>query len=256
MRRATSVSTASTTRSAFCATLRERLRCKEIWVVGADRYRNPDDDLPAGLRRASATTITHELGAAARRRGVHHRPPGEMTRAALDDARSRAASEPDGQDPSAERHRIVVSPLVALPEPLQPVGVSKTKLGRPLADDQPARHPQGDRPARRLSRVHFASLASHEALDPETLQPAFAAVPVWPGHQRWPQARRAMATHGENCADLRYVLRRFIHKEPLRSAIADVVNATFRARRPDIWGEGPPPAPPTARSSAPGTRTC
>ena len=27
--------------------LRERLRCKEIWVVGANRYRNPDDDLPA-----------------------------------------------------------------------------------------------------------------------------------------------------------------------------------------------------------------
>src|SRR3954469_14138319 len=27
-------------------TLREKLRCKEIWVVGADRWRNPDDDLP------------------------------------------------------------------------------------------------------------------------------------------------------------------------------------------------------------------
>src|SRR6266545_1834492 len=27
-------------------TLRERLRCKEVWVVGADRYRNPDEDLP------------------------------------------------------------------------------------------------------------------------------------------------------------------------------------------------------------------
>ncbi len=26
--------------------LREHLRCKEIWVVGADRYRNPDEDLP------------------------------------------------------------------------------------------------------------------------------------------------------------------------------------------------------------------
>ena len=26
--------------------LREKLRCKEIWVVGAKRYRNPDDDLP------------------------------------------------------------------------------------------------------------------------------------------------------------------------------------------------------------------
>lgn len=27
--------------------LLERLRCKEIWVVGADRWRNPDEDLPA-----------------------------------------------------------------------------------------------------------------------------------------------------------------------------------------------------------------
>ena len=27
--------------------LRERVRSKEIWVVGPDRYRNPDEDLPA-----------------------------------------------------------------------------------------------------------------------------------------------------------------------------------------------------------------
>lgn len=26
--------------------LRDRLRCKEIWVEGADKYRNPDEDLP------------------------------------------------------------------------------------------------------------------------------------------------------------------------------------------------------------------
>ena len=25
----------------------DALRCKEIWVVGAGRWRNPDDDLPA-----------------------------------------------------------------------------------------------------------------------------------------------------------------------------------------------------------------
>ena len=31
--------------------LRERLRCKEIWVVGANRYRNPDDDLPADFEQ-------------------------------------------------------------------------------------------------------------------------------------------------------------------------------------------------------------
>ncbi|MGH7880830.1 MAG: Tn3 family transposase, partial [Candidatus Binataceae bacterium] len=27
--------------------LREQLRCKEIWVVSADRYRNPEEDVPA-----------------------------------------------------------------------------------------------------------------------------------------------------------------------------------------------------------------
>lgn len=30
--------------------LREGLRSKEIWVEGADRYRNPDDDLPADFQ--------------------------------------------------------------------------------------------------------------------------------------------------------------------------------------------------------------
>src|SRR3546814_11261292 len=31
------------------AQLRDRIRSKAIWVVGADRYRNPDDDLPKDL---------------------------------------------------------------------------------------------------------------------------------------------------------------------------------------------------------------
>ena len=26
--------------------LRDALRCRELWVVGADKYRNPEDDLP------------------------------------------------------------------------------------------------------------------------------------------------------------------------------------------------------------------
>jgi hypothetical protein len=29
--------------------LRERLRCKEIWVLGAHEWRNPDEDLPDGF---------------------------------------------------------------------------------------------------------------------------------------------------------------------------------------------------------------
>ena len=34
--------------------LRAQLRCKEIWVVGANRYRNPDEDLPADFETERA----------------------------------------------------------------------------------------------------------------------------------------------------------------------------------------------------------
>ena len=34
--------------------LRDKLRCKEVWVVGANRYRNPDDDLPADFEAQRA----------------------------------------------------------------------------------------------------------------------------------------------------------------------------------------------------------
>jgi hypothetical protein len=34
--------------------LRERLRCKEIWVIGAHEWRNPDEDLPADFENHRA----------------------------------------------------------------------------------------------------------------------------------------------------------------------------------------------------------
>lgn len=37
-------------------TLREQPRCKEIWVVGADRWRNPDEDCPPTSSHAVPST--------------------------------------------------------------------------------------------------------------------------------------------------------------------------------------------------------
>lgn len=34
--------------------LREHLRCKEIWITGADRWRSPDEDLPADFEARRA----------------------------------------------------------------------------------------------------------------------------------------------------------------------------------------------------------
>ena len=35
--------------------LREKVRTKEIWVVGANRFRNPDDDLPTDFEQNRTT---------------------------------------------------------------------------------------------------------------------------------------------------------------------------------------------------------
>ena len=38
--------------------LETKLRCREVWVEGADRFGNPDDDLPRDLRHGVSSTIT------------------------------------------------------------------------------------------------------------------------------------------------------------------------------------------------------
>ncbi len=50
--------------------------------------------------------------------------------------------------------------------------------------------------------------------------------------------RMSAGEHGFTYKDLLYVRRRFINKDHLRNAIRQVVNAIFRVRQPNIWGEG------------------
>ena len=53
--------------------LREALRRREIWVAGANRWRNPDDDLPTDFEENRDVHYAAIRGAA-RRRGVCRRP--------------------------------------------------------------------------------------------------------------------------------------------------------------------------------------
>ncbi len=44
--------------------------------------------------------------------------------------------------------------------------------------------------------------------------------------------------HDATYKDLLYVRRRFVTRDQLRHAITEVVNAIFRVRLPQVWGEG------------------
>jgi TnpA family transposase len=211
--------------------LREHLRCKEIWVVGADRYRNPDEDLPsdfADRRAAYYAALNQPLDADAfvetLRRGMD-----EALRA-LNDGLPRNSSVT-----ILRSGKIVVSPLAAQPEPAQ--------LGR-LKLELVERWPMTslldvlkETDLRVGFTEQFASASSREQLDRATLQKRLLLCLYGLGTNTGLK-RVASGDHGETVGDLRYVRRRYLRTEALRAAIAEVADGIFRARRPEIWGEG------------------
>jgi TnpA family transposase len=211
--------------------LRKRLRTKEIWVVGADRYRNPDLDLPPDFD--------------ARRDSYY--------------AQLNMPQDPEifiGQIQAALRHELVTlndglpnNPKVRL-----------RKQGKNLIHVTPLNR-QGDPPntealkreiGRRWSDVElidivkeadlrlqftaaFNTSASREMLTPAVLQRRLLLCLFGIGTNVGLK-RVASQQPSVTVDELRYVKRRFVQKDALRAAIAEIVNGTFSIRNPAIWG--------------------
>ena len=83
----------------------------------------------------------------------------------------------------------------------------------------------------------FRTIGSREVLNPEVLQRRLLLCLYGLGTNAG--LKRMCSGGGEDSyADLQYIRRRYITKEQLRSAIAQVCNAIFRVRNPALWGEG------------------
>lgn len=95
--------------------LRERLRCKEIWVEGADKWRNPEQDLPPDFvarRRQYYAELSKPLDAAEFIEPLRAEMAGELC------ALQEALPSCDWLNISARGSgRITLSPLDADPEP-------------------------------------------------------------------------------------------------------------------------------------------
>jgi TnpA family transposase len=210
--------------------LREQLRCKEIWVVGADRYRNPDEDLPrdfAERRETYYAELQQPLDADLFIGAV---------RRELDDA-LRMLHDGLPRNPWVKvlpRGKFVVSPLPAQPEPVR-LGNLKNELGQrwPMTS---LLDMLKETDLRVGITPHFVSTGAREHLDRAILQKRLLLCLYGLGTNAGLK-RIVDAEQTESLADLRYVRRRYIRKEALRAAIAAVANAIFRVRQPEIWGE-------------------
>ncbi len=230
--------------------LREGLRSKEIWVVGADRYRNPDDDLPQDFEERRGEYYE----------ALHHPAEAdafvEALRASMETALEELNAEMPGNAAVTLSEKgggwITLSTLGAQPEPPN-IGYLKTEVA--------ARWPMTnllDILKEADLRTGFTDLlttaGSREALDRETLQKRLLLCLYGLGTNTGLK-RVSAGDPGSTHDDLRYVRRKYVSREGLRATIAHLVNAIVAARKAEVWGRARRPAHRTPRSSGPGTRT-
>lgn len=213
--------------------LREQLRTKEVWVSGANRYRNPEQDLPRNFESKRDEYYS-----------FLRLPQDEKT--FLSNVRQELDEELHlfhNDLPNNKGVRILEKgngwiSLSPLPKQVEPRNL------RHLKDELLVRWANTsllDVLKEAEFRIGFTemfrSVTSFESMSRELLQPRLLLALYGLGTNTGLK-RVSNGQVDTDFKDLLYVRRRYVTKEQLREAIRLVVNATFSARDPRIWGEG------------------
>lgn len=213
--------------------VRDRIRCREIWVVGADKYRNPEEDLPQDFDE---------------KRSAYYEALALPTEAKsfvenLQRKMSEALNLLDTGLPHNQEVEIIdkkgvwikVSPLTPQEEPSNIYALKREIVSRwPMLSLLDVLK-EAD------LRIGFTDLfrspTSYELIERDMLQRRLLICLYGFGTNAG--LKRMSATDPDiSYKDLQYTARRFITKDYLRRAIAEVANATFRVRAAHLWGEG------------------
>ncbi len=213
--------------------VRERLRSKELWVFGAKRYRNPDEDLPTDfVRERAAYYAALKL-------------PRDATLfvSQLEQELGNALTRLNDEMASNEYVRILNKDggwisLSPLPVQIEPENLASLKIRMlerwPLTSLLDV-FKEADLRIR-FTDV-FRSATAWENLDREVIQERLLLTLYGLGSNAGIK-RMSAGQPRTKYKDLLYVRRRYITKDQLRAAIREVVNAIFRERSANIWGEG------------------
>ena len=214
------------------AQLRDRVRSKEIWIAGSDRYRNPDDDLPADFA-ANRDSYYAGLGLTqdAQRfvADVRAELEGELqllnrTLPGNDKVRLRRSGE----------NRIHITPFAPAQEP-PGLDALKSEVGRTW-------------PMTGLLDVlkeaaldtsfldSFETSASREAL-PRALRDRRLLLALYAAGTNAGLKRVAAGVPDVSYDELLHIHRRYVEPSALRAATARVADATLAIRNPLIWGD-------------------
>ena len=213
--------------------LRQQLRCREIWVVGADRYRNPDEDLPANFeikRKEYYEALKLPLD------------PNEYIKN-LKNEMHLALSKFDAGLPKNPKVKILnkaggwisVTPFDPQSEP-ENLGTLKAEITAtwPMTSLLDI---VKETDLRLKFTESLRSPTSYESMDRSVLQPRLLLCLHGLGTNTG-LMRMVGPESGMTYKDLHYVRRRYFNTDTLRQANAIVVNGTLAIRKEAIWGVG------------------
>lgn len=213
--------------------LRDKLRCKEIWVVGADRYRNPDEDLPIDFeerREENYRALKQPLDTGEFINKIRQAMYNGLSKLDISMAKNHKVRFTDRGN-----GWISISPSEAQAEP-----VNLSKLKSEIMKCWPMTNlldvlKEAD--FRINFTDNFKTMAARERLDRFTIQKRLILTLYGLGTNTGLK-RVSAGNHGENYSDLLYIRRKFINKDNLRNAISTIVNNILQVRMQDVWGDG------------------
>ena len=213
--------------------LRDRLRCKEIWVSGADRFRNPDEDLQVDFksnRKAYYASLHLRL-----KSNDFVADLKSVLTDSLNHFNTSLPGNPKVRIKTAPNSRISVSPVAPQKEPVN-LSVLKSEIIRrwPMTSLLDVIK---EADLRIGFSQEFQSTASREVIPRDELSKRLLFCFYGLGTNTGLKRVSASNT-GVSYDELLHIRRKYIYKDSLRRAIAKVVNAILNIRHPDIWGEG------------------
>ncbi|WP_026808952.1 Tn3 family transposase [Arenibacter latericius] len=215
-------------------TLREKLRCKEVWVDGADRYRNPEEDLPQDFEEKRSEYYT-SLNRPEDPRPFVDGLKSEMKKW-LFKLNTSVSQDPDVRISSTKGGRISLTPFERQSE-----SKNIERLKEELFHNWPMISLLDILKETDL-RIHFTdvlqSSAEREIIEKYTRRKRLLMVLFAMGTNTG--LKRISGSIGNQVTydNLRYIKRKYINKDNLRNANIEVVNAIHSARLGNIWGEG------------------
>lgn len=213
--------------------LYKQLRCKTVWIEGAYRYRNPDEDLPhdfGARQEAYYQMLDLPIDPDAFIKTLKGNLEEHLQRLndnITNNKKVKIIEKKDGKG------RIRVSPSGPQTEPLNLKALQREITRRWSTVNLLDVLKEAD--LRIGFTEHFHTVASRENIDKGVLHKRLLLCLYAIGSNTG--LKRISGANAEvEYSDLRYIKRRFIHVANVRAAITEIINEILAIRDPRIWG--------------------